>query len=385
MTVGPMLQIRRVAADLTILETHPITPGLRLSASQMESITETETTNSPANKMTRILTISSEVMGSYPTLIIDRETPTVFGGTNGGIVFEIQYPTNNTPSRTSSRHKKEEKGIGSLNRGTGIAVIVIVTVIVGIILWTTSFLAIRRHRRAKGRQNAHVADGDCYSSGGEQKFFKDENSGSSMATLTGSSASEGEGKRADIGTVPNPAELEGDAVPPHWSWLSRRSRLRSSPANQSQDSHHSFYSTRSSRRIIRESFGEKVNDPAAILGRLRIHNTLSTAAIASSTSSSPRSGSFLRLPRSPQNPQSPAAGMGVGAGSHVARPSSYFRQSDVSPRPLTSADKGSKSGRQTQDMDSMQRHERTKTVLASGNSKETRSLNGRNNGCIRKG
>jgi len=292
-TVGPALQIRWVAANLTILETHPLIPGLKLSASQMESITQTETTNSPVDTMTRIFTISNEAMGSYPTLILYRKTPTVFGGTNSGIVFETAYPTNNTSSRTSRLHKKEVKGLGSLNRGTGIAVIVIVIVIVGILLWTASFLAIRRYRRAKGKQNAHVADGDGYSSGAEQRFLKDENSGSSMTATAGSSASEGEERRADVGTAPNPAELEGDAGPPHWGWLSRKSWLRSSSANQSQDSHLSFYSTRFERRTFRESFGEKVNDPAAILGRLRIHNALSTVGKTSPISSSPRSGSFL--------------------------------------------------------------------------------------------
>ncbi|KAK3352210.1 hypothetical protein B0T25DRAFT_179523 [Lasiosphaeria hispida] len=152
-TVGPALQIRWVEADLSILETHPLTPGLRLGA----LATGAATSQPPIP----IVTIGAEPTpsisdGSPNTLITDTMSsiPKPTGSTelpSSSSSTGIGKPSENA---TSNANTASSGGINwSLDGGTMI-VIIIISVFVGIMLWVLAFVLIRRSRRARGRERA---------------------------------------------------------------------------------------------------------------------------------------------------------------------------------------------------------------------------------------
>lgn len=307
-TVGPAIQIRWVEADLSMLETHPLTPGLKLGRATAESTLPV----APRPLTTSLVTSTIKTSERRPaptgtdgtssaTLLIDSTTSSPDETLT--LIHETGDSTSTLgPSNTASSNSNGSGGLGSLDRTTSIVVIVVVTVVAGIALWVGAFLMVRRYKKAAARRRGSHArkssDESALVGAGRQTRA------SSLApTSMVSPMSELESGPPAIGSTPNPAELEGDnLVPPvARGWMQRGSRLKSAHLQPPPYSPRSFLSSGSTRRTVRESFGEKVNDPAAALGRLKIPNPLSMGR-PSPSSASPRALSFWRLPRSPRSP-----------------------------------------------------------------------------------
>lgn len=325
-TVGPALQIRWVEADLTALETHPLTPGLRLVTTEERERTtlvedsprETrtaESTRATLGQESSQTTMSSPTATSVPlgtstTSASETELPSATESRiptpnldeTIAVIFETADPTTatTTPPSNVGGEQGSAGGIGSLDRGASIAIIVIVTVVSGIILWLLAFLLIRRR---KGKQGSPSVSAKVGSEAGVGPNGGGDMSRAARKAMNLSPISELDaGIPARLGSTPNPAELEGDVQPTVKPWVHQRSWLRSPSFNHHQNSPRSTQSPRSIRRTIRESFGEKVNDPATALGRLNIPSSLGGMSRPSPTSASPRTGNFWRLPRSPRSP-----------------------------------------------------------------------------------
>ena len=321
-TVGPAIQIRWVEADLTMLETHPLTPGLKLGRTAAEStlaVAQRPSTVSPVTLTTRTsegrLALGTEETSSA-TLIVDSTTSSADETLT--LIHETGNPTSTLgPSNTASSSSNGSGGLGPLDRTTSIVVIVVVTVVAGIALWAGAFLMVRRYKKAARRGGSHSRKSSDDS--GLESAGHHTRASSVAPTSVVSPMSELEAGPPAVGSTPNPAELEGDNLvpPPGRGWMQRGSRLKSAYLQPPPYSPRSMLSTGSTRRTVRESFGEKVNDPAAALGRLKIPNPLSLSMGRSSPSSaSPRTLSFWRLPRSPRSPS--------GAGrlsAHLPKPS----------------------------------------------------------------
>jgi len=312
-TVGPAIQIRWVEADLTMLETHPLTPGLKVArtgvpetfsaAVQQQSSTSvgtSTTTSAPDKKPTAQ---NPDPSSSTLTTETRNNNNDDFGVTQ---IFDTGSRTSTLgPANTASGNLNGSGGLGSLDRTTSIVVIVVVTVVAGIALWVAAFLLVRRYKKRVMRGRRTPGDGTSLEHGGGR--HRRANSG--IPKSIGSPMSELEPGPPAIGSTPNPAELEGEVLqPPARSWLHRASRVRHSSQHLQPPPYSpwSMASTAGSgRRTVRESFGEKVNDPAAALGRLRIPNPLSMSMSMgrqSPSDASPRNASFWRGPRSPRSP-----------------------------------------------------------------------------------
>ncbi|KAK0726544.1 hypothetical protein B0T21DRAFT_36131 [Apiosordaria backusii] len=346
-TVGPAIQIRWVEADLTLLETHPLTPGLTLAKTEMGVATAV------ARSFTTVISIDD---ADSTSLIIDT-TPKQDEGRGSSLETGQPTPDIGEPDTGATNESKEDGfGIGTLNRGSSIAVIVLVSVAGAIIISTIAWCLIRRYRRKRllekeqvqpksaARLEAGRHHDRAYTPGSSRRSGTrlDPRDGMQMDAQKALPLGPREATKKDppraglkidpqqkpkltprrgyseldtsspaLGSAPNPAELEGDLIinTPAKPWVvHQRSWLRSPSLYHPLQSPQSFRSSRSTRRTVRESFGEKVNDPATALGRLRIPPaTRSTMSRSSPPSASPRSGSFWRIPRSPRSPRSPTA------------------------------------------------------------------------------
>ncbi|KAK4248346.1 hypothetical protein C7999DRAFT_13736 [Corynascus novoguineensis] len=353
-TLGPAIQIRWVAADLTKLETHPLTPGLQLAKTDSQ-----RTTRDPV--MGPTITADSEAKptgepGGQPAPDSgENETGGMYtdANPNSPVSFTLIYET---PNPTNSRDPSNDAasgssgGIGSLDRTTSIVVIVLVTVVAGIALWVGAFLLVRRQRKRAARRKGtpSTKEGDETSLENGRRHTRT-TSGATMSIISPvSELDAGPARPAGppaIGSTPNPAELEGDILvqPPAKTWIHQRLWPRSPGLHPPQSSPRSMLSTRSARRTVRESFGEKVNDPAAALGRLKIPNPLAMGR-PSPTSVSPSARSFWKMPRSPRSP-SAAAAAAAAASAAVARRSAQLPKPSPKPGFSGSASRASTPGR----------------------------------------
>ncbi|AEO60800.1 hypothetical protein MYCTH_2120773 [Thermothelomyces thermophilus ATCC 42464] len=321
-TFGAAIQIRWVAADLTKLETHPLTPGLRLATTGSQ-----ETTRGPVMGPTITIdpaTLTTGEPGRQPAPDQGDTDTVLYTDANPSspvsltLIYDDPEPTSSLGPASSAASGSGGGGLGSLDRPTSIVVIVLVTVIAGIALWIGAFLLVRQQRkkaaRRKGSRSTREGGDDetCLENGRRQRgparpagpagSAKHARKPSGATKSIGSPVSELDATGTPaIGSTPNPAELEGDLLiqpPERTTWVHQRLWLKSPALLQPpQSSPRSLLSTRSTRRTIRESFGEKVNDPAAALGRLKIPNPLAIGR-SSPTSASPSTRSFWRMPRS---------------------------------------------------------------------------------------
>ncbi|KAK3307215.1 uncharacterized protein B0T15DRAFT_484397 [Chaetomium strumarium] len=303
-TVGTLLQSRWVEADLTMLETHPLTPGQKLARTELESKASAvsqaiATTKGPETRPTAVRSSSSTATSITE---IDEDSLTQ--------IWETPDPTSLRPSNTALSNSNGRGGLGSLDRGTSIVVIVVVTVVAGIALWTAAFLLIRRHKRRAGKRPGRLRrKGD--EAGPDQGAQETKaNTGLPKSTASPESTPELDSGSPAIGSTPNPAELEGDMLiqPPTKPWVNQTSWLKVPSQHPGQPS--PTQSGKSPRRTVRESFGEKVNDPAAALGRLKIPSPLSPGR-PSPHSPSPIARGFWRLTRSPRSPSAAARRLSV--------------------------------------------------------------------------
>ncbi|KAK3294221.1 uncharacterized protein B0H64DRAFT_182121 [Chaetomium fimeti] len=310
-TVGPAIQIRWVEADLTKFETHPLTPGLELPRTSSKKTRTpgmgSTTTTGPATGTTgeqenRPAPDGGETQTSTELTTITRDS----AGSGLTHIFDAPEPTRSlAPANTGGNDSSG--GLGSLDRTTSIVVIVVVTVVAGISLWVAAFLLVRRYKKRaanrKGSSPSTTYGDDTSLEQGRSRHTRGD-SGVSRSII--SPASELYAGPPAIGSTPNPAELEGDVmVPlPAKTWVHQRLWHKGSSLQPPMTSPRSMMS-RSTRRTVRESFGEKVNDPAAALGRLKIPNSRSMGR-PSPGSSSPGGRSFWRMQRSPRSPLPPA-------------------------------------------------------------------------------
>ncbi|KAK0666780.1 hypothetical protein QBC41DRAFT_145990 [Cercophora samala] len=345
-TVGPAIQIRWVEADLTFLETHPLTPGLTLAKTEMGVATAV------ARSFTTVISIDD---ADSTSLIIDT-TPNQDGGRGPGVETGEAAPDTRGPDTGASNGGNTgDFVIGNLNQGSSIVVVVVVSLIGALIISTIAWCLIRRYRRKRGleeemqysnnatRLEAGRQHHQAYAPGSSRRSGPrvDPRERTQMDArkvlppappASAKKHSPHGAPRIDpqrpkltprrgyseldtsspaLGSAPNPAELEGDSAidsPPKPWVVHQRSWLRSPSVYHPLQSPRSFRSSRSTRRTVRESFGEKVNDPATALGRLRIPPAArSTMSRSSPPSASPRSGSFWRIPRSPRSPRTPTS------------------------------------------------------------------------------
>ncbi|KAK3988388.1 hypothetical protein QBC44DRAFT_102023 [Cladorrhinum sp. PSN332] len=357
-TVGPAIQIRWREADLTKLETHPLIPGLTVATTDMAiSAAATPVIVSDTS------TISIPTSSPEPNDVLITDTTVPPNNAQDTIRFPAAVPTEQSvPSNTAGASSDDGGGmLGPLNRTNSIIVIVIITVALASILAGAAFFLIRRYKQKQERSQASVEDGQrsstwpapshrgtFMSASSQHKTVRDLRSttpassrmlgrdvrsttpgsskvmvqdvrsttpGASKKVLTNldprAGVSELDGtapasavRPPHLGSTPNPAELEGDGLETtaRSATQSQRSWLRS----PSLYPLHSPRSVRSSgRRTVRESFGEKVNDPASVLGRLKIPTARSTTSRHSPGSASPSALSFWRIPRSPRSPKTP--------------------------------------------------------------------------------
>ncbi|KAK3687832.1 hypothetical protein B0T22DRAFT_139941 [Podospora appendiculata] len=295
-TVGPAMQIRWVDADLSMLETHPLIPG-RTPAKVKTVVTSTApvamqtfTVMSPATPMaspeldtatpsTSTESATSSAAQSSPgpdanpaessttvDLSIIAETTQTIGLSPTGTSTST---TDADPSGTSGPIQSIEGGGGSgfISRGTGIILIVLLSVLIAIAVWIVSFVLVRRYKAGKlngfpplALVRFGIRRGRVY------RRYRDSEGSTPIlarhrvvgAELGGREVLSELDSAVLRGTTPNPAELEGRGVGDpsvRWSWVSHVSRFLTGHGRSSAPS------------TARESFGEKVNDPAVVLAR----------------------------------------------------------------------------------------------------------------------
>lgn len=326
-TVGPAIQIRWREADLTVLETHPLTPGLKVARTNM-AVQAAGT----AVILSYTTSISIPTSAPQPTdvLITDTTVPAA-NGPKDSVLFPAAIPTG-PPARSKGANTSGGGFLGSLNRTNSIIVIVVITVVGVSILATAALILVRRNKQKKSNAWTSAEEGNrastwpgpshrgtFMSTASSNKVVRDLRSttpasskkiSTNLDPRAGISELDGSPppravRSPALGSAPNPAELEGDMTQtPTRLWAyGQRSWLRSPSL------HHPLQSPRSvrslGRRTVRESFGEKINDPATVLGRLKIPSTRSTMTRPSPNSASPGASSFWRIPRSPRSPRSP--------------------------------------------------------------------------------
>ncbi|KAL2121302.1 hypothetical protein VTJ04DRAFT_5329 [Mycothermus thermophilus] len=329
-------------ADLTTLKTSPPTPDVRLSAAETAATAGARTDIKTTLTELPVLTETTPGPTSEAKQTITHTTVTVTTETFK-VIHMTERPTFTPASTNAAGELSEEGGIGSLSRTSSIIVIVCVTTAAGVLISTAAFFAFRwwyKRRMARmgllpdspdgsdlergRRRTAHLSEKPLPNGSRNTTIDMTRRSSKTSQTYTHSTShsqspivesprdrlfleapkpmidspappSELEANppaNPVIGSAPNPAELPGDLlIEPSRSWIARRSWMQS---------------RRSNNRTIRESFGEKVNDPAAALRRLKIPPpTLPPTRKTSPRSASPGARSFRwRLPRSPKTPTS---------------------------------------------------------------------------------
>ncbi|KAM7220183.1 hypothetical protein V8F06_004511, partial [Rhypophila decipiens] len=285
--VGPAIQIRWVEDDLKILETHPLTPGRVLAETTTEVRTETTTRidkTQPPKTETTTSTTETTTAKTEPIQTAteqNRGGRPRFGGRIGGTTTSPAGSVSPTESSQSASGQSRADG-WVLDRGTSIVLIVMLSLLVGIAIWVTSFVLIRRHRAGKLTGLAPAALVRLGIRKG-RVYHQRVDSASSTANMLGRDRS---GRRETgftelesgppRGTTPNPAELEGRGIgdrPLRWSWISIVSRFFHAGRTGRQGSSNwsgrpsTARSGRSGEKppTLRESFGEKINDPASFL------------------------------------------------------------------------------------------------------------------------
>jgi hypothetical protein len=222
-TVGPAMQIRWMDADLSALETHPLTPGLVLRAAA--------TFRGPRVTLKATAT-PDDSLPLYPmatdVLPLSRSTSTT------SISLPTTSSSGSTPTATGSSSAQgisDDQGPGQHSIAAFVAVIV--AVLVGIMLGVLSLITIRRHKAGKltgvsasivGWIMRERKDDD----GGEKGKLDDQ------ASLSGVEIGypqipplAGLDNRAVFGSEVNPAELDGWGVaerPKRRSGVPRRPR-----------------------------------------------------------------------------------------------------------------------------------------------------------------
>lgn len=352
-TVGPAIQIRWVDDDLESLETHPLTPGRVLAEPTTEVSTETVTrivnteaveTKSEAvqtdselqqatpvritvtrqtpvtpklpqqmgtvsaimeDPISTIVSTSSEIPQIATTLVTDSNPPVLIQTPTETTSSPASVGPSNEPSQTTAAAARADSRL--LDRGTSIVLIVMLCLLIGIAIWVVSFVLIRRHKAGKLTRWPPSALVRLGIRRGRLYPGREASISSTTNMLPGQETGFTEVESGPPrGTTPNPAELDGRGIgdpPVRWSWMTTVSRFfhsggRSTRQGSDRSVRPSTPRTGGRVRVFRESFGEKINDPAAILAFPEALQTRSSLW-SSSVPSTPRRGSspWSRLSR----------------------------------------------------------------------------------------
>ncbi|KAK5654524.1 hypothetical protein OQA88_7153 [Cercophora sp. LCS_1] len=212
-TVGPAIQIRWVESDLEILETHPLTPGLRRQAVATNN-------NAPIPAPSSASTSNS---GDIPLVTGDPEiSPLPIPSTSD---------TANIESASTSISIPDNNSGWPLDRNATIFLVVVLVILISVILGIMSLITIRRHKFGKLTGTpARIMEWliplqDKRDPHGKGKVMEDDEiAGADLSNLTNPLPPELEYGPAR-GSTDNPAELDGWGVsqkPKRWSGVPQR-------------------------------------------------------------------------------------------------------------------------------------------------------------------
>ncbi|KAI0123584.1 hypothetical protein BJ170DRAFT_686850 [Xylariales sp. AK1849] len=259
-TVGPALQIRWRDEDLSILETHPLTPGLLLAAASTSTPEETIVVTTSVASTTLVATLATQTAASIPgfsTIIVRPTTPTPLIQSNG--LTTSQSPSSVTSEEVTSDSKStvdvSTSPLSSSSSGTlsttspstnysgsihaaSIAAVALSSSLIAIILAILLFLFIRRYRRIQRgqlisslpvgigvwlrRDRVDARGGTSPEVAAATTILTEPDLG-----LVGGIVIAEVDSESPVGSKENPAELDGMgvAVASRLSWMSRLSRL----------------------------------------------------------------------------------------------------------------------------------------------------------------
>ena len=224
-TVAPAMQIRFKAADLSSLETHPLTPGLSLAtpSTPVAALDPTPVIPAPGGFST-IVAPRPPVLSALPRItlstLVQLSTISSAGSTAVSLVTRTKEitsppddPTGSAPSPTQPNAAvSKETSTGNPRAVT--AVIVLASLLFVTILAILGFLLLRRYRRAHGLAPVGL--------GVWAKQSRKLVSPVAWAKLFRRKAPDPE-----IGTTRAPAELDGIEVGQRrWSWVLPKPRFR---------------------------------------------------------------------------------------------------------------------------------------------------------------
>ncbi|KAK3324522.1 hypothetical protein B0T19DRAFT_231828 [Cercophora scortea] len=330
-TVGPAMQIRWVDSDLSMLETHPLIPGRTLAKVKTVVMSTTLVMQTrPATAAFTIIPLATPIAtpepdtatqspwtDSAPSSLAQSSpspdpNPTESSTTvDLSIIYETMQTiltstststtgADRSPSTTGTTQSMGDGGSsGYLSRGTGIILIVLSSVLVAIAVWIVAFVLLRRYKAGKLNgfpPSALVRFG--IRRGRVYRRYRDSEGSTPILAWHRVAGAELGGREvlSELdssvlrGTTPNPAELEGRGVGDpsvRWSWVSHVSRFLTRHGRSSAPS------------TARESFGEKVNDPAVLArpGALHIRASSRPATRESSRVSGSTRETLTRLSR----------------------------------------------------------------------------------------
>ncbi|KAJ4287841.1 hypothetical protein N0V88_007551 [Collariella sp. IMI 366227] len=128
-TARPAIQARSVVVNLGMPERHPQMP--RLILAKAEQTTLTTIVFPTASSATASLTTNpDELATGIISMTITAKPDETFT-----LIFETGDPTGKLGPENTASARSNRGGLGSLDRGTSIVIIVVVTVIAGLLLW----------------------------------------------------------------------------------------------------------------------------------------------------------------------------------------------------------------------------------------------------------
>ncbi|KAK6065369.1 hypothetical protein SCUP515_11272 [Seiridium cupressi] len=261
---GPALQIRWRDVDLSLLETHPLTPGLALQSSETSAssspslppedstitVTAIATQSTPPVLLMTIITEDQTTASQFsdPSTFISSRLPSSdiperATGTSH-ITSSIFNPTSTSKQETSAQPSASPttsttapNNSQPINQ-TSLAAVVMSGTLIAIVLAMTSFVCVRRYGR-RNRDGSNF-DGSKHLSPTiiiawvRRRLFKRRSDDDGVPVYRGKPAAELSGDgiipeldyKPPLGSTENPAELEGqEANSPHGGWMSRVSRF----------------------------------------------------------------------------------------------------------------------------------------------------------------
>ncbi|KAK6087055.1 oligomeric Golgi complex subunit 5 [Seiridium cupressi] len=160
-TVGPALQIRFRDEDLSILETHPLTPGLVLAGATTSTVSSEFSAASTAIVGFSTITRQSITTTTWNTILSDSRTSNEDGDDTPSILVVASTDATGSQSGTVTTDTTEanisasSSSPSSMNPGS-LAAIIVSSILIVIVLAITSVIFIRRNRRSGQNRSARL-------------------------------------------------------------------------------------------------------------------------------------------------------------------------------------------------------------------------------------